>query len=199
MTANIRMQLTEAERREANASPAFRLVGALPDPVETVANSIAALDDPKHLLTHVAYLARRDNYAEAATRLESHLIPKGHGTDHRLVETILNFGNSIGAFRMAFDLNAIGAYRHNRTRPKFDFTSLIALAANGKRTRQAWIAIHALGHVRSARGVIAIQEATTACPGVWPSAPTERIALAFNLLVRSAHGARFDSIHLVRS
>jgi len=197
MTAHFTQQLTEAERREARASPAFRLVVASPDPVETVCGAIATLDDPKHLLTHVAFLARRDNYAEAAGQLQNYLIPRvRHDAEHRLVETILDFeADNICAFRMAFDLNAVGAYRHNRTRPKFDFASLIALAeSNGKRSKKAWVAVGALGFVRSARGVIAVEAAR---PGVWPAAPAERIALAFNLTVRVAHGARFDSIRLV--
>lgn len=195
------MQLTEAERREANASPAFRLVGALPDPVETVCDALATLHDPKHFLTHVAFLARRSNYAEAATRLESQLIRRASGFEHRLVETILNFKvDNICAFRMMLDLKVVDHVSNNRTLAKFDFVDLVALAeANGKRAGQAWIAVHALGHVRSARGVIAIEATSDECPGMWPAAPIERYALAFNLLVRVVHGARFDSVRLVRS
>jgi hypothetical protein len=194
------MQLTEAERREAKASPAFRLIVAMPDPVETVCDALATLDNPKHLFTHVTFLARRENYVKSAGRLENYLVPRWSDTaERRLVENILNFEpDNICAFRMAVDLKACGAYRHNRTLPKFEFTDLVALAAaNGKKAKQAWIAVHALGRVRSARGVIAVEATSADCPGLWPAAPIERYALAFNLIVRTVHGARLDSIRLV--
>lgn len=200
MTANIRVRASAPALRVAKASPAFRLAMASVDTVQTVYDGLAALDDPNRLLDSVAFLARRENYSEAARRLQKYLIPRViDDAEYRLVETILNFEvDNICAFRIAHDLKAV-SFNSNRALPKFGIRELVALAeGNGKRAKQAWIAVHALGHVRSARGVITIEETTADCPGIWPAAPAEKIALAFNLVVRTVHGARFNSIRLAR-
>lgn len=199
MTANIRVRASAPALRVAKASPAFRLAVASADTVESVIAAIAALNDPQTFSERVEFLAR--NYAASATRLDKILIPVAISKERRLVATVLKFGitDNIRTLRVACDLKAVRAI-NNRTLPTFDFASLVAVAeGNGKRAKNARVAVHALGFAWSARGVIAIEETTADCPGVWPAAPAERIALAFNLVVRIAHGARFDSIHLVRS
>ncbi len=176
-----------------------RISATRTNPISLVIEGVAGLDDPAHLHRHVAFLAQQRTYPDAARRMEKLLLPRMNA-DRRLVETILKVGISDGirTFRIGCDFGIVPRISNNRTLETFSFIELVA-ATNSTKAKHAWTAIHALGFVRSPHGVIPIESSSLDCPGLWPATPAERLALALNLIVRTAMaGERFDSIRLVR-
>lgn len=206
---NLGSLANSAKQRQAKASAAFRLAAAPFDPVAIVVDTIAESDDPTHVLTCVDFLARRENYPDAVTRIESVLVPSAKsGTQdggQRLVKVILGrgvFGNA-RTFRVGVDLGFVSPRDANTNvgRPVLCIGDLIEAATAGSPDfEKAFVALAALGFVRSPRGIVPIESASAECPCLWPATPAERLALALNLIVRVAlAGERFDSIRLVRS
>ena len=196
--------LAQDHRRLEKASAAFRLTAATPDPVAMVVSELAESDHPRHFFTFVGFLAQHAQYPDAALLLEAKLVPVAHA-GRRLVKLILGRtvkGNT-RVFRIAVDLKVIGPQGAdtNQGRPAVCIADLIeAATAGGPKFKNAYVALAALGFVRSPRGIIPIEETSDDCPGQWPASPSERLALALSAIIRLAlNGERFDSIRLVQS